>query len=205
MMMFQKVEQNKQDKRRRLEEAAYELFQNCDFDKVSIDAIVKKANIAKGTFYLYYRDKVQLINQVIVKKTVGVVKEALCDASDMQFRDKIDEFLYIADELIEHYRNNIPALRIIKKNISWNLISDALMKDEDGSTLMKEFSYYLESLGHTKEDSSALLFLVMEMISTAAYSSLVMKQPKPIDELKPLLYSSIRNMLETASIKKGRC
>ena len=58
--MQSKVSLNKTEKKRRIEEAAINLFEHDDFNKISIDQIVKKARVAKGTFYLYFKDKVQL-------------------------------------------------------------------------------------------------------------------------------------------------
>lgn len=53
-MAESKVERNKRLKKEKLEESGYELFMNNTFDKTSIDQIVKKAGVAKGTFYLYF-------------------------------------------------------------------------------------------------------------------------------------------------------
>ena len=64
--MQSKVSLNKTEKKRRIEEAAINLFEHDDFNKISIDQIVKKARVAKGTFYLYFKDKVQLINHLIL-------------------------------------------------------------------------------------------------------------------------------------------
>mgnify|MGYP001118582233 CR=1 FL=1 len=53
--------------------AAESLFNQYGYKKVSIDEIVKKANIAKGTFYLDSNDKqdvyIKLIDQYFEKKT----------------------------------------------------------------------------------------------------------------------------------------
>ena len=49
-MAESKVERNKRLKKEKLEESGYELFMNNTFDKTSIDQIVKKAGVAKGTF-----------------------------------------------------------------------------------------------------------------------------------------------------------
>ena len=56
--MRNKVLMNKNEKRRRIEEAALRLFAKEDFNRISIDQIVQDAHVAKGTFYLYFHDKV---------------------------------------------------------------------------------------------------------------------------------------------------
>ena len=52
-----KVEHNKRQKRDSLLDSAFSLFINNGFTKTSISDIVKQAGVAKGTFYLYFRDK----------------------------------------------------------------------------------------------------------------------------------------------------
>ena len=51
------VEGKKQEKRRALMQAAYELFLERGTDKTSIEQITGRAKVAKGTFYLYFADK----------------------------------------------------------------------------------------------------------------------------------------------------
>ena len=50
----------KQIKENQLFTAAYDLFLMQDIGKTSIDDIVKKAGVAKGTFYLYFKDIIDL-------------------------------------------------------------------------------------------------------------------------------------------------
>ena len=53
-----KAAENKQQKLEALYENAYELFLNHGIEKTSISDIAKKAGVAKGTFYLYFTDKI---------------------------------------------------------------------------------------------------------------------------------------------------
>ena len=50
------LEQKKAAKRKRLLDAAYTLFQEKGAANTTINDIVKEAKVAKGTFYLYFRD-----------------------------------------------------------------------------------------------------------------------------------------------------
>lgn len=47
--------------KRKLFEAAAQLFDEYDFDDVSVDAIVEAAGVAKGTFYIHFESKDTLI------------------------------------------------------------------------------------------------------------------------------------------------
>ena len=52
-----RLDEKKKKKREALLEAAYELFTSTGVFDTSISDIVKKAEMAKGTFYLYFKDK----------------------------------------------------------------------------------------------------------------------------------------------------
>ncbi len=63
-------------------QAAEKLFNEYGYKKVSIDEIVKNASIAKGTFYLYFKNKEEVYAQIIDKyfeKKAAYTKQALSD------------------------------------------------------------------------------------------------------------------------------
>ena len=66
---MKKVEQNKMLKKEALLESAYELFTTLGFHKTSISDIASGAGVAKGTFYLYFRDKSAIRNELIAQKS----------------------------------------------------------------------------------------------------------------------------------------
>ena len=52
-----KVDENKKKKKEALFNTAYELFTTKGINATAISDIVEKAGVAKGTFYLYFKDK----------------------------------------------------------------------------------------------------------------------------------------------------
>lgn len=193
-----KVLLNKSEKKRRIEEAAMNLFANEDFNKISIDQIVRKAKVAKGTFYLYFHDKVQLINHLIVKESSSIVNEALQDARDAKIQDKIDELIFLVDHVLAYFQTHPQVIKMIQKNLSWSLVGGKLKQDEDYEVANQMASYceFLETLGYTAQEAYQLLFMILELVSTLAYSSIVLHQPDDINAMKPMLYTTIRKMIE---------
>ena len=51
-----RVEENKKKKKEALFRTAYELFTTKGINSTAISDIVEKAGVAKGTFYLYFKD-----------------------------------------------------------------------------------------------------------------------------------------------------
>ena len=58
-----KIDNNKQMKRESLLDSAFSLFIDNGFNKTSISDIVNNAGVAKGTFYLYFKDRRYLLQR----------------------------------------------------------------------------------------------------------------------------------------------
>lgn len=196
--MKNKVLLNKSEKKKRIEEAALELFSCNDVNRISIDQIVLKARVAKGTFYLYFHDKVQLINHLIVKESSSVINEALTKAKQQNIDDKIDELIFLIDHVIAYFRQHPEVIKIIQKNLSWSLVGGKLKEDENYEVAAHMNSYcdFLETLGYTRSEAYQLLFMILELVSTLCYTSIVLHQPDDIEQLKPMLFTTIRKMIE---------
>lgn len=65
-----KTAEKQKNKRTNILDAAYDLFVNKSFVNTSIDDVVRKAGIAKGTFYLYFTDKYDLVDRLIIQKAL---------------------------------------------------------------------------------------------------------------------------------------
>ena len=64
-----KVESNKKQKKDALFNTAFELFTTKGTNKTTISDIADKAGVAKGTFYLYFKDKYDIRNKLVSYKT----------------------------------------------------------------------------------------------------------------------------------------
>ena len=72
-----KLADNKEKKQRSLLESAYDLFLNKGFENTVVSDIVMKAGVAKGTFYLYFKDKHQVRDVLIARTAEKFFLEAL--------------------------------------------------------------------------------------------------------------------------------
>ena len=71
-----KIDNNKQMKRESLLDSAFSLFIDNGFNKTSISDIVNNAGVAKGTFYLYFKDKYDIRNHLIAHKASQIFQAA---------------------------------------------------------------------------------------------------------------------------------
>lgn len=72
----QSLKSQKEEKRIRMIQAAYELFSEKGVYKTSIDDIAKSAGVAKGTFYLYFADKTEIWEAVVVDISNRILTQA---------------------------------------------------------------------------------------------------------------------------------
>ena len=67
--MKSKILENKKQKENKLLKSAFDLFTTRDIDTVTISEIARHAGVAKGTFYLYFKDKDQIRNILISRES----------------------------------------------------------------------------------------------------------------------------------------
>ncbi|GKX30423.1 TetR family transcriptional regulator [Vallitalea longa] len=194
-----KIIENKKQKKNAIFSSAYELFVTKGFDKTAINDIVKKAGVAKGTFYLYFRDKKQILDHIILKKSSIIIKEAFEATMNREHENFIEGIIFFTNHTIEYLKDNIILLSLIYKNLSWGLYRKALNDTEvinDMDYIYKTFIDKLKDNDIPVEDVDKTLFLIIELIGSTCYSSIILNEPASIDEMKPILFNVIRKMLE---------
>lgn len=190
--------QKKQKKESDLIQAAYRLFLTKGAENTSIDDIVKRAGVAKGTFYLYFKDKNDLIDQIIINSAGEIILKVYTQKIDQGFERFEDLVVAVLDEIIERLRANQALLSLIHRNVTWTLYKKA-MKKESGESLLdllkKDEKRYNRN-HHVSDDSfEKRMFILLEMTTSLAYTTIIRNEPCGIDDLKPTLYDLIRKML----------
>ena len=185
-----KLENNKQQKRTSLLDTAFKLFTTQGVSKTSIAEISQKAGIAKGTFYLYFKDKYDIRN-----------KQQINDHSfTITFTEEI---IFIADHIINVLNTNQTLLTFISKNLSWGIFKEALTTNVADDDINFKDIYYemLEDSGLNLNEPEIMLFMIVELISSTCYSSILYKEPADIDRLKPYLYKAIKAIINEHTIE----
>ncbi len=196
-----KIEEKKQKKQETLLQSAFDIFTAKGLQKTSIADIVKKAGVAKGTFYLYFKDKLDICNYLIASKSSALFLNAHKALLKTDLTDLSDKIIFIADHIIDQLEKDKTLLRFISKNLSWGVFKSALIHPK-APTELNFYDIYLEMIANSKEnfkDPEILLFLIIELISSSIHDSILNNQPVPIEELKPSLYEAIRAILRSQS------
>lgn len=193
-----KVDDNKQQKLESLFKSAYDLFLTQGISKTSIHDIVQKAGVAKGTFYLYFKDKYEIRDRLIAK-TAGRLfmsaHDALEKAQIPEFEDKI---IFIVDYVLDEMGKNKQILKFISKNLSWGIFRQAITKNEaDADVDVMGYFYRLvkDNPDVKLKAPETMLFLIIELASSTSYSTILENDPISYEELKPYLNESIRAII----------
>lgn len=192
-----KLLENKKIKMTKLYDAAYDLFTSKGVHATVVDEIVRRAGVAKGTFYLYCRDKYDLVNKVILKRTSAMLEKtmnALAQEKEKKSLSFQESVVFFVDSLIQAFRNDTPFLELVFKNLSPSLF-ERLFGYAELEDVRNEFIENFTLGGGTSETAGQRLYLIVCMVGAVCYSSLIMKMPYGFDEIRPELYRSIERIL----------
>ena len=192
-----KINDNKQEKERKLLNTALHLFTEKGIKKTSIQDIVHEAGIAKGTFYLYFKDKYELQDVLLAKTSHEFFANACKKANQHHFDRLDDKIVFIIDSIINELIDRPNILKFIQKNLSLGLYSEKLtdLLDSEELGIKELFMREVKEKDIPLEYPEMTLFMIIELVSSTVFTSIVEKQPLPIDEFKPHLYKTIRLLI----------
>lgn len=195
-----KIDRNKEMKELSLLKTAFEFFTTKGFSKTSISDIADKAGVAKGTFYLYFKDKYDIRNRLVSHKSSQLFRNAVAEleknSGDMEFEERI---IKIVDNIINQLNENKSLLTFISKNLSWGVFKNALISPSAEEDINFSEVYYgmLDDAPYEFADPEIMLFMIIELVSSTCYSVILYNEPCGLDELKPYLYNTIRMTIES--------
>lgn len=196
-ILKQKIIENKEIKEANLLDSAFTLFTEKGVKDTSIQDIVNKAGVAKGTFYLYFKDKYELQDYLIIKKSKQLFERAIKALDQKKISDYKERVIFIIDNIIDEFIKNRLLLEFISKNLSWAIYSDKISNIIDDSSIGL-LDLFLEDIKNSKvkiTNPEIKLFMIIEMTSSTVYTSITSNKPLPIEDYKPILYEEIKKIL----------
>lgn len=199
-----KLDEKKRQKRESLLVSAFSLFTSKGINDTSISDIVKHANMAKGTFYLYFKDKFDIRDKLIAAKATQLFREAAEKVYHEKNINTLEEkVVYIADSVINQLDADKLLLKFISKNLSWGVfrnILESASEETGGYSFYDGYKALLKESGRTFRNPDLLLYMIVELISSTCYHVILQQEPVTLDELKPELYGTIVDMIHRQEI-----
>ena len=195
-----KREKNKRDKILRIKKAAAELFSLEGFDAATTEQIARRANVAKGTLFLYARDKRDLVFLIFNDEIAKISQKAFAQADPSD--PLLDQLVSVASGFYKGFLKNPQLSKILLAELFF--YRGKLAKDfyEDRQRVIEAYQQLLsraQSSGKLAADIDAAVaakhFFIL--ISGALRIWLGEENPKlsqGLAQVREILSLSVRNM-----------
>lgn len=207
-----KVDDNKKLKLTSMLDSAFQLFTDKGIAKTSISDIVESSGVAKGTFYLYFKDKFDIRNKLVVYQSTKVLKEAYeaTMAQDNELPLLEDKIVFFVGNVLDQLAARPDLINLISKNLSWGMLkqeaSRPLTETEDFD-LMTLFKVTAKDSGIPEQKLEIMLYMIVEIVGSTCYSAILYQEPCDLAELKPHLFDTVRaivrQFVSDASVPSG--
>ena len=194
-----RVEENKKKKKEALFRTAYELFTTKGINSTAISDIVEKAGVAKGTFYLYFKDKYDLRDKLVTYKTSQLFGNAHTALIEQNIQGFENQMFFVIDHIIDRLEKEPKLLQFISKNLSWGIFKNAFEKTVPENS-RQFYDYYQDMLTQNHifcENQELMLFTILELVGSTCYSCILYQQPVSMEEYLPYLHQTIRQIFIT--------
>ena len=192
-----KADQNKKLKMENLLNTSFELFTSQGINKTSISDIVNKAGVAKGTFYLYFKDKYDIRNRLIAHKSSQLFMQAYNALQKKKINDFEGRLIFIMDYVLDELAANKGLLAFIYKDLSWAVFKKALTTQvsSDDVDFAQVYTNMIEESELKFRDPEVMLFMIIELVGSTGYSSIMYNDPISLEDLKPHLELAARSII----------
>ena len=195
-----KAEDKKQIKRTTLLNTAFDLFTTKGLHNTSISDIVEKAGVAKGTFYLYFKDKYDINTKLVAHKTARLFDSAMEKMALEDLPNLKSKILFLTSDLIDALSSNKTLLLFVSKNLGLGFFRYAANSENPDTQRFQEAYRTLLSLhGSEVHNPEIMLYMIIELLGGCCYSSILYNDPVSIEELKPYLLNTIGNIIDDFS------
>ncbi len=188
---------NKKNKENALMQTSFDLFTNKGFAKTTISDIVKQAGLAKGTFYLYFKDKYDLHDKLVIHKVNQLFGEAHLAMAEHDTSTFEEQIIIFADYIINRFEKDPVLLKFISRNLSWGIFKHAFEKNLPTES-QQFFDYYMQKMeesGVRCTQPDLMLFTLIELIGSTCYSCILYQQPVTMQEYLPYLHKAIHQIV----------
>ena len=183
-------------KKEKIMEAALKVFKKKGPDKASVREIMAESGFGLGTFYLYYTDKNDLKEKIVLDKAMDIIIKA---ENNCEGEDPIERYISFVDYIIDYLIANPFELDLLSNNITWALYTkiehDERLTEAD-STLQFILNKYenLFSKSYSQSQQLYILAMTFDIMMSTCKSALMEDSTLSIDEMKPVLFAVIRKI-----------
>ncbi len=160
-----------EDKRARIEQTALALFLQNGIENTSINQITKQAQIAKGTFYLYFKDKDELVRSSLVHQNLKALDQALKDSQSQGNQTILSWASGFVTALMDFYEQHPQILCFVQKNKDLCALSTFLESDQAlaDTPSIREFLSRLSAPKESDKLASMRFIIMIDILTSVSY------------------------------------
>ncbi|HBL40445.1 MAG TPA: hypothetical protein DDY98_02295 [Ruminococcaceae bacterium] len=192
------VSQKKIDKKLRLLKSAYTLFESKGVNMTAVDDVVKAAGVAKGTFYLYFKDKHDLIDQMMIAESRTVLHGILGELRENCKKETFspaDRLSFVFNRFLDYFVNHQKMIPLLTKNFSACYRANCESDDEETREDMKQLLMPFLDVGMSEAEANIHLFLLSDMLGGVCCNAISGDFPYDLNAIRPCLDSVIRKSI----------
>ena len=113
-LLMARILKNYHERKNEFLDTAQQLFFTQGYDQTSVDAIIRKIGLSKGTFYYYFKSKEDLLDQLTCKMGEKILEEVkkIANRKDLDAIDKLNEAYAVTGNV---KLENIELLKVLIK------------------------------------------------------------------------------------------
>ena len=160
-----------EDKRARIEQTALALFLQNGIENTSINQITKQAQIAKGTFYLYFKDKDELVRSSLVHQNLKALDQALKDSQSQGNQTILSWASGFVTALMDFYEQHPQILCFVQKNKDLCALSTFLESDQAlaDTPSIREFLSRLSAPKESDKLAPMRFIIMIDILTSVSY------------------------------------
>ncbi|MGF0096649.1 TetR/AcrR family transcriptional regulator [Peptoniphilus sp. SGI.035] len=189
-------EERKIEKENKITKAALTSFKEKGIEETSIRDIMSRTDLGLGTFYLYFRDKKDLEEKIVLDTMVELVYNAESKCREKDLKKRLISFF---DYIIDHLINNPFELKLISSNLNWALYAkvenDNRFKEAETNLhfILNKYSNLFPAIV-SYEERLFIMSLAIKIVLSTCESALMDDSVLGINDMKPVLFKIVNRL-----------
>ena len=111
--------------------------------------------------------------------------------------DLEEHIIAMIDNILNQFVEDTTLLNFIAKNLSWGIFTNAVAGATEENNFYELYHAMFENSPVKYEKPEIMMYIIIEMISSSCYSSILNEEPVSIEELKPYLLRTVRQIMRS--------